>query len=257
MQLDRWKFYDITHRGHVLCTCTSVEKLDEVISILDLGQGSRVLDVASGKGEFIVRVAEKFGGPGGLGIHGVAIDISPFCCADLRALATRRIPAAEVEVLEMAGADYHAAAGSFDMASCLGASWAFGGHRCTLQYLTQAVRPGGVIVTGEPFWKKQPDPEYLASSGLAADTFGTHAGNVEVGVSLGLKPLLALVSSDHDWDYYETLQWNGATRYATAHPEDPDVPELLARVEKDRREYLNWGRDTMGWALYVFARQSD
>ena len=157
----------------------------------------------------------------------------------------------------MAGADYHAAAGSFDMASCLGASWAFGGHRCTLQYLTQAVRPGGVIVTGEPFWKKQPDPEYLASSGLAADTFGTHAGNVEVGVSLGLKPLLALVSSDHDWDYYETLQWNGATRYATAHPEDPDVPELLARVEKDRREYLNWGRDTMGWALYVFARQSD
>jgi SAM-dependent methyltransferase len=255
--MDRWKFYDITHRGHVLCTCTSVEKLDEVISILDLGPESRVLDIAAGKGEFIVRVAEKFGGPGGRGIHGVAIDISPFCCADLRALATRRVPAAEMEVLEMAGADYHPEAESFDMASCLGASWAFGGHRGTLQYLAQAVRPGGVVVTGEPFWKKPPAPEYLAFSGMGAATFGTHAGNVEVGESLGLRPLLALVSSDHDWDYYETLQWNAAARYAAAHSEDPDVPELLTRVEKDRREYLNWGRDTLGWALYVFARAAD
>ena len=31
------------------------------------------------------------------------------------------------------------------------------------------------------------------------------------------------------------------------------MPELIARVAKDRREYLNWGRDTLGWALYVFA----
>lgn len=255
--MDRWKFYDITHRGHVLCTCTSVEKLDEVLSILDLGPESRVLDIAAGKGEFIVRVAEKFGGPGGRGIHGVAIDISPFCCADLRALAARRVPAAEMEVLEMAGADYHPEAESFDMASCLGASWAFGGHRGTLQYLAQAVRPGGIVVTGEPFWKKPPAPEYLASSGMEAATFATHAGNVEVGESLGLHPLLALVSSDHNWDYYETLQWNAAARYAAAHPEDPDVPELLARVEKERREYLNWGRDTLGWALYVFDRAAE
>ena len=254
--MDRWKFYDITHRDHVLCTCTSVEKLDEVIGVLDLGPAAKVLDIAAGKGEFIVRVAERFGGPQGKGIHGVAVDLSPFCCADLRALVARRVPAAEMEVLEMAGADYHPEPETFDVASCLGASWAFGGHRGTLQYLAPAVRPGGVVVTGEPFWKKEPGAEYLASSGMARDTYGTHAGNVEVGEALGLLPLLALVSSDHDWDYYETLWWNAAARYAAAKPDDPDVPELLARVEMERREYLNWGRDTMGWALYVFAKPS-
>ena len=73
-----------------------------------------MLDVASGKGELIVRVAERFGGPAGKGVRGVAIDIAPFCCADLRALASRRIPDAEIEVLEMAGAEYHPVFGSFD-----------------------------------------------------------------------------------------------------------------------------------------------
>jgi SAM-dependent methyltransferase len=176
--MDSWKFYDITHRDHVLCTCTSVEKLDEVISVLDLGPAANVLDIAAGKGEFIVRVAERFGGPQGRGIHGVAVDISPFCCADLRALAARRIPAADMEVLEMAGADYHPTPESFDVASCLGASWAFGGHRGTMQYLARAVRPGGVVVTGEPFWRKEPGDEYLAWSGMVRDTYGTHASNV-------------------------------------------------------------------------------
>jgi hypothetical protein len=66
-----------------------------------------------------------------------------------------------------------------------------------------------------------------------------------------------LVSSDHDWGYYETLQWNAAARYADSHPDDPDVAEVLTRVEKSRREYLNWGRETMGWALYAFATYRD
>ena len=252
--MDTWKFYDITHRDHVVCNPTSVEKLDELIGLLDLGPEPRVLDVASGKGEFIVRVVERFGGSAGQGAHGVAIDISPYCTADLRATAARRIPAAKLEILEMDGAEYHPVAGAFDLASCLGASWTFGGFRPTLRYLAYAARPGGCVLVGEPFWKKEPQDEYLAWSGMTRDEFGSHAGNVEAGQAEGLIPLLALVSSGDEWDRYETLQWRAAARFADSHPDDPDVPELLDRIEKSRREYLSWGRDTLGWALYLFAK---
>ena len=265
--MDTWKFYDITHRDHVVCNPTSVAKLDEVIGLLDLGPEPRVLDVASGKGEFIIRVAEldlvdrdrvvlvDDGHHLGLeqGVQGVAIDLSPYCTADLRATAPSRIAAAELEILEMDGADYQLASGTFDLASCLGASWTYGGFHPTLRFLAQAVRPGGCVVVGEPFWKKEPAAEYLASSGIGRDGYGSHAGNVEAGQAEGLIPLLALVSSGDEWDRYETLQWRAAARYADAHCEDPDVTELLARVEKSRHEYLNWGRETLGWALYVFA----
>jgi SAM-dependent methyltransferase len=251
--MDTWKFYDITHRDDVLCNPTSVEKLDELIGLLDLGPEPRVLDIASGKGEFIIRVAERFGGSAGQGFHGVALDISPYCTADLRATAASRISAAQLEILEMDGAEYHPDGGTFDLASCMGGDWVFGGHRPTLHFLAQAARPGGCVLVGEPFWKKEPAAEYLAWSGLKRHQFGSHAQNVEAGEAEGLVPLVALVSSDDEWDRYETLQWRGAARFAGLHPEDPDVTELLTRVAKSRREYLNWGRDTLGWALYLFA----
>lgn len=252
--MDSWKFYDITHRDHVVCNPTSVGKLDELIGLLGLGPGPRVLDVASGKGEFMVRVAERYGGRGGRAFHGVAIDISPFCVADLRTRVAARIPEADLEILQMDGADYRPDAGAFDLAACLGGSWVFGGHRGTLRALAEAARPGGCVLTGEPFWKIEPTAEYLEWSGLRRDAFGSHAQNVEAGEAEGLEPLLALVSSGDEWDRYETLQWRAAARFAGSNPQDPDVAELLARVAKNRHEYVTWGRETLGWALYLFSK---
>ena len=86
------------------------------------------------------------------------------------------------------------------------------------------------------------------------DAFGSHADNVATGTAEGLVPLLALVSSGQEWDWYETLQWRAAARYAERHPDDPDIPALLERVSRARHEYLTWGRATLGWALYLFLK---
>lgn len=250
--MDRWKFFDITHADHVICNPTSLAKLDELIGLLDLPPRPRILEVAAGKGELLVRIAERYGGPGGAGVTATAIDLSPFCVRDLRAKVGARAPAATIEVLQMDGADHRPEPATADLSICLGASWTFGGHRGTLRALRDATRPGGQVLVGEPFWIHDPDPAYLKSAGLSQDEFSTHAGNVAIGVEEGLEPLLALVSSGDEWDRYETLQWRAAARWASAHPDDPDRDELLERVERGRREYLELGRDTLGWALYLF-----
>jgi SAM-dependent methyltransferase len=252
--MDTWKFYDITHRDHVVCNPTSVEKLDALIGWLDLPTAPRVLDIACGKGELLLRVAARWGGPGGSGLEAVAVDLSPFVIRDLRESAGRRAPAARIEALVMDGADYRPQPGSFDMASCLGASWTFGGHRATIRALAAAVRPGGKVLVGEPFWKREPAAEYLESTGMRAGDFGSHEENVQAGVAEELVPWLALVSSGDEWDRYETLQWRATARHAAAEPDDPDLPELVSRVERNRGEYLRWGRNTLGWALYLFGK---
>jgi SAM-dependent methyltransferase len=252
--MDTWKFYDITHRDHVVCNPTSVERLDRVVDLLDLPAEPRVLDIACGKGEFLMRVGERYGGPGGAALHATGVDISPFHIRELRATSARRLAAADLTLREMSGADYRPDPESVDLASCIGASWIFGGHRGTLRYLADAARPGGLVLVGEPFWKQTPSNDDLAAGPIGAEDFATHDENVRAGVDLGLTPVLALTSSDDDWDWYESLQWRAAARYAAAIPEDPDVPDLLARISAARDAYLRWEREALGWALYLFAR---
>jgi SAM-dependent methyltransferase len=246
--MDLWRFFDITHREHVVCNPISVEKLEELVALLNLRPGARVLDIASGKGEFLLRLAERYG------IEGVGVDLSPYFIADARR-KQQRVPEAHVRFLEMEGADYAPEEPeSFDVVACIGASWIYGGHEATLKALAGMAAGESWIVVGEPYWRQPPAEEYLEAIGAQGSSYGTHKENVEVGQAQGLELAYTLVSSPDDWDRYEGLQWCAAERWARAHPEDPDVEEVLERVRTNKMAYLTWGRETLGWAIYVFMK---
>jgi SAM-dependent methyltransferase len=245
--MDTWKFYDITHREHAVCNPMNDDKLARLVGLLRLPVEARVVDIACGKGEFLVRLAEAYG------IRGIGIDISPFCIADAQRRLHMRAQGAEVVFGQMNGSDFRPEEPHiFTLASCIGASWVFGGHAETLDALSGMVASGGWVIVGEPYWRQQPSEEYLAASGTSKNGFGTHCGNAEAGELQGLELVHTFVSSKDDWDNYEGLQWYAAAEYARCHPDDPDLPELLERVAKAKVVYLRWGRDTLGWAIYVF-----
>jgi SAM-dependent methyltransferase len=232
----------------VICNPLSSAKLDELVELLNLRPDARVLDIGCGKAELLIRLAERYSA------GAIGVDLSPPFVAAARASALRRVPDADFTFIEVDGARFVAEPERFDLAVCLGASWTFGGHRGTLRALSRFVRPGGQVLAGEPFWRREPEPEYLAATGYDRLSFAGHAVNVAIGVEEGLTPLYTLVSSEDDFDRYEALQWRAVERYVRAHPDDPDVPELLARQRQERDTYLRWGRDTLGWALYLFLK---
>lgn len=247
--MDKWKLYDITQRDHVLCNPMSVGKLEELIELLRLRPGARVLDIAMGKAEFLVRLAERYG------IEGVGVDLSPYCVADARRKHQQRAPAARLRFLEMDGADYRPAESErFDVVACIGASWVYGGYRATLGALADMAAPEGWVVVGEPYWRQAPAEAYLQATGEEQSAYGTHAENGEAGQRLGLELAYTLVSSPDDWDRYEGLRWYAAEQWASAHPQDPDVEEVLQRVRRNKAAYLRWGRDAMGWAIYLLRK---
>lgn len=247
--MDTWKFYDITHRWHVVCNPMSLKKIDRLIALLRLPPGSRVVEIASGKGEILVRIVEAYGA------SAVGVDISPYFVASARKKLSERAPDAQVTLLEMDGADFTPdEPESFDLGICLGASWIYKGHEGTLRAVAGMVAPGGWVVVGEPYWRQDPSEEYLEASGDRREVFGSHDANVAVGETLGLRLEYALVSNEDEWDEYEGLQWYAAERYARTHADDPDVPELLNRVAKQKLTYLKWGRGTLGWAIYAFRK---
>lgn len=249
--MEIWKFFDITHREHTLCNPMSIEKFERLINLLSLKPDARALDIASGKGEFLIRLAERYPG-----ITGTGIDLSPFCIAEVRKKQQARVPGARLRFVEMDGAQYvPETPESYDITACIGASWIYGGHRGTLKALFGMAAPNGWIVVGEPYWRQEPPREYLEALGESRDNYGTHHENVEAGQELGLEAVYTLVSSHDEWDHYEGLQWYAAEAWAGANPDDPDVDDLLKRVRGGRAAYLKWGRDTLGWAIYVFRKR--
>ncbi len=247
--MDNWKFFDITHREHIVCDPTSIEKLEQLVTLVRLRPDAHVLDIATGKGEFIIRLAERYG------IAGVGVDLSPGFVADARRKHQERVPDARLTFLEMDGADFKPEKPeSFDLAACIGASWIYGGHRGTLKALAGMAAQESWVVVGEPYWRHEPEREYLAAIGQERSSFGTHNENAEAGREFGLELAYTLVSSQDDWDRYEGLQWYAAEEWAGGHAQDPDVEEVLKRVREGKAAYLRWGRETLGWAIYLFKK---
>ena len=248
--MDIWKYYAITHKKHIVCDPMSEVKLDGLFSLISLKPGSKVLDIACGKGEILIRLAEIFN------ISGTGVDISPYFLKDCENKKNERIPNSDIKFLEMDGAKYRPMGNKlFDLTMCIGASWIYNGFIGTINALKKMTKPDGMLIVGEPYWLKDPDNEYLKTSEIKKEDFNSHFKNIDIAEKEGLKCIYTLVSNHDDWDHYETLQWWSTYDYLAANPNDPDNSELLNKIEKAKVEYLLYGRDTIGWAIYVFKKQ--
>jgi SAM-dependent methyltransferase len=241
------RYYVVAEAEHELQNPTSEDKLRLLGRRLGLGPGSRVLDIASGRGGPAILLARETG----CSVHGV--EISP----DFHAAAVERV--AQAGVAERVSFDLGNAAEatflpeSFDAALCLGASFVHGGLVQAIDELAPAVRPGGFVVVGEPYWRRLPLPDDYADRG---DPWTTLDGTVTMFETTGIRVVSVIASSEDDWDRYETLHWLAVERWLAEHPSDPDAPEIRERHEREKRTYLRHGRDYLGWAIFVGRKRS-
>ncbi len=246
--MDHAKFTTIAHRNHRFCNPLDPAVLGRAVDGLGLVAGDRVIDVGCGKASLLVDLAVR------CRTLGLGVDINAAFLAEGRALAERRGVAAAVTLEEVEAARLDLAAASFALALCIGSTHAMGGYPETLRALLRLVRPAGHVLVGQGYWKRPPDAEYLERLGATVDEMTTHEGNVKAGVSEGLIAAGAWVSSDDDWDRYEGLYADTIEDYVATHPGDPDAPAMLERIRRWRETYRRWGRDTLGFGLYLFRR---
>lgn len=242
----RMRFSTIGHHDHVYLNPIGAEKMDRLLALARLPERPRVLDVGCGKGELLVRAAEMHGATG------VGVDVNPEFLAEARRRASARAPGADLVFHEADAAHWPIEEGAFDLAACVGSSHACGGYREALRTLRRAVRPGGLILMGEGYWRWEPSREYLAAIGVARDELTDHVGNVSRALREELTPLYAAASSLDEWDHYEGLYSNALERHLAEHPDDPDHEAMAARIRGWREAYLTWGRETLGFGLYLF-----
>lgn len=227
---------------HEIQNPTSAEKLFLLGRRLGLTLESRVLDVASGRGGPALLLADEHR----CTWHG--IEISP----DFHSVAVERIAEAGLAdrvMFELSDAsEVELEAEAYDAALCLGASFVYGSLAGTVDALAPAVRSGGHVVVGEPYWRRLPLPEDYEDRN---DPWTTLEGTVRIFETSGLPVVSVIASSEDDWDRYETLHWQAVEQWLVENPDDSDASEIRARHEHFKRNYLRHQREYLGWAIVV------
>ena len=236
------RYFVLAESLHTLQNPTSEEKLLLLGQRLQLSAESRILDVASGRGGPAVLLARTFG----CAVHGVELSSDFHAVAVARAEEVGLADRVAFELADASTVEHQPA--SYDAALCLGASFVYGSLADTVERLAPAVKPGGYVVVGEPYWRRLPLPDDYEGR---HDPWTTLEGTVTIFETSGLPVVSVIASSKDDWDRYETLHWLAVEHWLAENPGDPDAPEIRARYEREKRVYLRRGRDVLGWAIFV------
>jgi SAM-dependent methyltransferase len=235
-------YFVIAEAEHELQNPTSEEKLLFAGRRLGLGPTSHVLDIASGRGGPAVLLASTFG----CSVEGIELRPEFHAAAVARADDARVSDRVSFELGDAAGRSLEPE--SSDVVLCLGATFVWRDLSGTLDALAPAVRPGGHVVVGEPFWRTLPLPHDYPDREAPYTTLADTVLLVELSA---LAVVSVIASSQDDWDRYETLHWLATERWLAEHPSDGDAERIRAQHERFKETYLRYGRDYLGWAIFV------
>ncbi|MCA2230344.1 SAM-dependent methyltransferase [Nonomuraea aurantiaca] len=239
------RFHEIAESRHRILNPISDEKLHLVGEICRITPGTRHLDLACGKGEMLTRWAARYGS------YGVGVDISKVFLAAARERADELGVADQVRFIEADAGTYEDEPHSYDIVSCIGATWIGDGLAGTLTLIRRLLRPGGLALVGECYWISPPPPEACASLQVQRDSFASLSGTAKLIEDAGYE-LVEMVMANHDtWDRYVAAQWWTLSEWLRENPDDPEAPALRQFLDRARSSYLEYGRQYMDWGVFV------
>jgi SAM-dependent methyltransferase len=232
--------WEVAERDHELQNPTSAEKIRLLGEYLRLGESSRVLDVACGKGGPAAILAETYG----CRVRGV--EVRPEFAQAAREHAVARGLESLIEVQTADASQLDVESEAWDAALCLGASFVWGTMADAALALRPFVPPRGFVAIGEPFWREWPLPEAIDPEGYVA-LDATIARFEQAGFAV----TGVIAASEDDWDRYRSLHWRAIDEWLAEHGDDPDAEPIRARHEQRRSDYFRLERALFGWAIFV------
>ncbi|MDU9375913.1 putative protein YjhP [Methanocorpusculaceae archaeon Sp1] len=216
----------------------SEEKLLQAGKTAGLAPKKRVLDIGCGNGTTLSLWHKAFG------ITGTGIELRQSSAATARnTLAGTTIEIRCVDAATLVPKE------PYNTVAALGTSFIFGGAEKALAHLAEhADENGSTIVIGDRFWRTDRVPAEFAREWREVPTAYEIASTAR---DLGFTLAGMITASTDEWDAYESAIWKNALEYIDARENDPASDEVALYLEQIQDEYLAYGREYMGWGLFV------
>ncbi len=249
--MDQNRLSYLAHRSHRFASPVSEPLLDRVLDVAGLPPAGVAFDLGCGTGNMALHLAERWG------LHVRAVDRSPLMIEDAARRVHGRGAPGRVDLHCASSMDFLADAGEADLVVAIGAVALTPGDQgaaAVLRGLAASVRPGGCLLWGETHWRRDPSDMLRLLLGPTVLAYASHADYVRAGEAADLTPLYAVTSSRQEWDEYTFRYTTALENHLRDHPDDPDAVEIRNRALGWRALYLQEGRDTMGFGLYLFRK---
>ena len=244
--MDIPRIFTITESAHRIHNPFAAQKLATLGAALRLEVGTSVLDLGSGSGEMLCTWARDYG------VVGTGIDMSQLFTGQARVRAEELGVAGRVRFIHGDAAGY-VSAEKTDVAACLGATWIGGGVAGTIELLARSLRPGGVILVGEPYWRRLPPTEEDAK-GCLAGSISEYLRLAELLASfgdLGYDVVEMVLADREGWDRYEAAKWLTMRRWLEANADDEFAGEVRAQLASEPERYATYTRAYLGWGVFA------
>jgi len=240
------RIFNITESAHRIHNPITPDKLATLGAALRLESGARILDLGSGSGEMLCTWARDYG------VIGTGIDMSRLFTEQAKRRAEELGVADRVTFIHGDATGY-VSAEKVDVAACVGATWIGGGVAGTIELLARSLRTGGIILIGEPYWRKLPPTEEVAK-GCLAHAISDYLMLPELLASFGRLgyDVVEMVLADQDgWDRYEAAKWLTMRLWLEANPNDELAEEVRAQLTSEPVRYATYTREFMGWGVFA------
>lgn len=245
-KLDIPRIFTISESEHRIHNPFTEEKYATLGRVLRMKPGTRILDLGSGSGEMLCTWARDHG------ITGTGIDMSSLFTAQARRRAEELGVSERVHFIHNDAAGY-VANEKCDVAACVGATWIAGGFAGTVELLAQSLKPGGIMLIGEPYWRQLPATDEIAQAcgvSLTSD-FQTLPGLVSAFDDLGYDVVEMVLADQEGWDRYEAAKWLTMRRWLEANPDDDFAAEVRAELNISPKRHVTYAREYFGWGVFA------
>ncbi len=241
--------HTIRESSHRVINPITPEQLAMLGRAIGMPPGTRILDLACGRGELLCTWARDHDATG------LGLDISTVFLEGAHRRAAELGVADRVRFVH-ADATGYVAEEPVDLACCLGATWIGDGVPGTLELLAASLRPGGLAVVGHPYWRVlPPDDEAVTGSQMTSrDDLLELSELMEQFLALGWQPVEMVLADQGSWDRYRAAQWLNVWRWLADNPDDELAPSMRAELTSDPVRYTRYQREYLGWGAFVLAR---